>query len=179
MDLSETWNFARGKQAPQPLYVAPTKGPQTYGPNPVGYYSGVSVRGNQVPPNPPPKLGTQPASMTWAGFERTTDGSRVFFQLSAQVAHSLQQQGRVITLRIRNTRITGRNNTRHLDLRFFRTPVETVRMRRQGSDTVVTITLKQSATPTVELVDADGSAYKLLLVEFPDEAAVASGVDPR
>lgn len=134
--------------------------------NPVGFYSGVSVQGNQLPPHPVKTLGNRPATMTWAGFERTATGSRVFFQLSAEADYTVKQKDGVITVRMRKTKVNVRNNLRRLDLSYFKTPVKSVKVRRKGRDAVATISLKREATPDVSFVDGGGSGYTLLVLSF-------------
>ncbi len=163
-DLSNTWGYSRAS-SPRPRYVRNTQDPIIFSPNPVGFYSGVSVQGNQTPPHPA-KVGTGPATLTWAGFERTATGSRVFFQLSAEAEYSVSTQGGVITLRMRKTKVNVRNNLRRLDLSYFKTPVRGVKVRRKGKDAVATITLKQQAEPEIAFVDGGGSGYTLLVVSF-------------
>lgn len=137
-----------------------------FAPNPVGFYSGVSVQGNQLPPHPVKKAGNGPSTMTWAGFERTSTGSRVFFQLSSEADYTVSQKNGVITVRMRRTKVNVRNNLRRLDLSYFKTPVHTVKVRRRGRDAVATIKLKNDTTPDVSYVDSAGSGYKLLVLSF-------------
>ncbi len=146
-------------------------------PNPIGFYSGVSVAGNHVPPRPPDKFGSRPAMMTWAGFERAHEGSRVFFQLNAVAQYSVEQQGQVIVIRMRNTKVNVRNNMRALDLRYFKTPVRSVKVRRRGKDTVARIVLKREAAPNIQIVDGK-EGYKLLVVQFADAMRSTERVDP-
>ena len=164
-DLSRTWGFSRS-QPLTPRY-ARTDDPTYAAPNPVGFYSGVSVQGNHVPPFPAQALGRTPAVMTWTGFERAPEGSRVFFQLSADVAHEVTTDGLTLRIRMRNTRVDVRNNLRSLDLRYFETPVRTVEVRRRGRDTVATLVLEREAVPQVQIVDGK-AGYKLLVVQFGD-----------
>lgn len=166
VDLSETWGYAR-RSTPRPRYVRRTSDPVFYAPNPIGYYSGVSVAGNQTPPHPAPKLGTKPSLLTWTGFERTANGSRVFVQLSSAPNYSISQKGSTITIRLRNTKVNVRNNLRRLDLSYFKTPVRSVRVRRKGRDAVLTIVLKNDTPGEAGVVDGKaGSGYKLLVVDF-------------
>ncbi len=132
----------------------------------MGFYSGVSVQGNQAPPHPAKGMGNKPATMTWAGFERTATGSRVFFQLSAEADYTVSSKNGVITIRMRKTKVNVRNNLRRLDLSYFKTPVRTVKVRRRGKDAVATIALKQQSEPEISYVDRGGSGYKLLVVSF-------------
>jgi hypothetical protein len=169
-DLSETWNYNR-RGAARPRYIRSTEDPILFAPNPIGFYSGVSVEGNQVPPNPAPKLGTKPALLTWTGFERTDSGSQVFFQLSGDATYTTKRRGNIITIRLRRTKVNVRNNKRPLDLRFFKTPVQSVRVRRRGKDTEARIVLKRSSEPSISMVDdSSGSGYKMLVVRFAEGA---------
>jgi hypothetical protein len=164
-DLSNTWGFSRS-QPREPTYAAP---------NPAGFYSGVSVQGNHVPPFPAKQTGTPPAVLTWTGFERAPEGSRVFFELSSEAVHEVTSNGLTLRIRIRNTKVNVRNNTRHLDLRYFETPVRTVKVTRKGRDTVATVVLKREALHTIEMVDGK-AGYKLLVVQFGDAAPSDAGV---
>lgn len=171
VDLSNTWTRSRTNNTPPPRYVEHSDSGVFYGPNPVGYYTGVSMGGNQEPPNPPAKLGKSPAVLTWTGFERVSGGSRVFFQLSAEPAYTMRRKGNRITLRMKNTRVKERNNLRLIDLRYFKTPIQTVKVTRRGRDAVATIVLKQTAEPRIELKPGTGD-YSMLVVSFGAPAEV-------
>jgi hypothetical protein len=110
--------------------------------------------------------------LTWTGFERTQGGSRVFFEVSADVATKVTVEGTTVTLRILNTHLNVRNNARYLDLRYFRTPVRTVKLRKKGKDLVATITLKRVAVPTLESIDGK-AGYKLLVLAFTEQMQAA------
>lgn len=170
VDLSRTWQYSRGS-TPKPRYVR-TDDQVEILPNPEGYYSGVSVEGNHVPPHPAPRIGAKPALLTWTGFERTAGGSRVFFEVSADVATRMTIRGDVVTLRMTNTRINVRNNARYLDLRWFRTPVRMVKVSRKGKDTLATIALKRSSVPQVSVLEGK-AGYRLVVVAFEGESAPA------
>ena len=139
----------------------------------MGFYSGVSVQGNHVPPFPAKQVGAPPTVMTWTGFERAPEGSRVFFQLSGAATHSVDRKGQTIRIRMRNTKVNVRNNMRRLDLRYFKTPVRTVKVGRKGRDTVATIVLKREAEPEVKIIDGK-AGYKLLVVQFSDANATTT-----
>jgi hypothetical protein len=73
---------------------------------------------------------------------------------------------------MRKTKINVRNNMRELDLRYFRTPVRSVKVRRKGKDTTATIVLKQDTTPTSKMIGGKrGSGYKLIVLEFSHAAS--------
>lgn len=168
-DLSGNWGYSKARPT-TPRYVR-TDNPVYYAsPNPIGFYSGVSVAGNHVPPIAPQSFDSRPALMTWTGFERAHEGSRVFFQLNNAVQFSVESAQSVITIRMRNTKPNVRNNTRALDLRYFRTPVRSVKVRKRGKDTIAKIVLKHDAEPQVQLVDGK-EGYKLLVVQFADAIA--------
>ncbi len=163
VDLSDTWTYNRGGSS-RPRYVRSGELVEV-APNPEGYYSGVSLDGNHVPPFPARSLGTKPALLTWTGFERTTGGSRVFFEVSADVASKLDIKGSTITLRLVNTRINVRNNARYLDLRWFRTPVRSIKVSKKGKDTLATVVLKRDASPTLVVMEGK-EGYRLVVLEF-------------
>ncbi len=165
VDLANTWGYSR-TGTPRPRYVPETQDPIIYAPNPVGFYSGVSVQGNQTPPHPAGAVGSGPSTLTWTGFERTSTGSRVFFQLNREAEYTLTEKDGVITIRLRRTRVNVRNNLRRLDLSYFKTPVRTVKVRRKGRDAIATVHLKSAAKPDVSYVDSGGSGYKLLVLTF-------------
>lgn len=172
VDLSDTWSYSRSSGW-SPRYVR-TRDDVSTAPNPEGYYSGVSIEGNHVPPFPAAKMGSKPASLTWTGFERQAGGhSRVFFELSADVATKLDLKNGVLTLRMTNTRINVRNNARYLDLTYFRTPVRTVKVTRRGKDAIATVTLKRASEPTIAWV-AGKSGYRLLVLDFVEASAAES-----
>lgn len=175
-DLSSTWGFSKA-QPLQPRYTK-TNDPTYAAPNPTGFYSGVSVQGNHVPPFPAKQTGAPPVVLTWTGFERAPEGSRVFFELSAEATHEVTNDGLTLRIRMRNTKVNVRNNTRYLDLRYFRTPVRTVKVTRKGRDTVATVVLKREAVPTVQIIDGK-AGYKLLVVQFADaETSEADAYGP-
>lgn len=174
-DLSDTWGYSQTRSDISPRYVR-TNDPAYAAPNPVGFYSGVSVQGNHVPPLPATNLGSTPAVMTWTGFERVGDGSRVFFQLSSAIDHEVTElsDGMVLRVRMRNTKVNVKNNRRRLDLRYFKTPVSEVKVRHKGRDTIATISLKRAETPQVRIIDGK-AGYQMLVVEF---GAAPAGSDP-
>jgi hypothetical protein len=167
VDLSRTWTFSGRRSSPKPRYDVRRTDPVYAAPNPAGFYSGVSLQGNHIPPFPAQRFDAKPALLTWTGFERTDAGSKIYFQLSAPVRFEVDQKGTTVTVVIQNTQVNVRNNARRLDLRFFDTPAREVKMRRRGKDIVVTIPLKRQATATVDMVDG-GSGYKMLVVQFGD-----------
>jgi len=115
--------------------------------------------------------------LTWAGFERAHEGSRVFLELNAEADYSVDSSGLAIVIRLRNTKVNVRNNLRALDLRYFKTPVRSVKVRRRGRDTVARIVLKHAAEPSISIVDGK-EGYKLLVVQFSDEMARPERTDP-
>jgi hypothetical protein len=170
VDLSGTWTYNRGGTlAPRVVRV---EDDVDVAPNPDGYYSGVSIEGNHVPPFPAPRMGTKPASLTWTGFERVGDSSRVFIEVSADVATKLDIKGAVVTVRLTNTKINVRNNARSLDLRYFRTPVRSVKVSKKGKDAVATIVMRRAVTPTLSWI-AGKSGYRLLVIDFAGGSADA------
>ena len=166
-DYSSTWGYSSGP-AVTPNYTRDEfESELTI--NPVGYYQGVSVTNDNQPPFAPQALGTGASVLTWTGFERSEASSRVFFQLSSSVVHEFSQEGARIVIKLPNTSVNVRNNQRHLDTRFFRTPVTFVKVRRHGADTEIAIRLRRVAVPNVTLAPG-ANGYQMLVVEFPDGA---------
>lgn len=173
VDLSDSWGYSKSRPL-APRYTRSEEDPSVTPANPGGFYSGVSTAGNHVPPLAPTDFQSRPALMTWTGFERAPEGSRVYFQLNGAVQHEMQQDGLVLKVRMRNTKVNVKNNARRLDMRYFETPVREVRVRRVGKDTEATIELKRAANATVQLVDGR-AGYKLLTVQFDDARARTAG----
>jgi len=163
-DLSKTWGYSTSRDL-EPNFIATKKSAAEAVPNPIGFYSGVSLRGDNPPPIPPPAMGTIPAVVTFPGYEASPGGSRVFLQLSASANHEVSQDGMKIQVRLYNTAVNVQNNKRPLDLRYFDTPVQHVAIRTEGSDTVATITLKRESTPTTQMVPG-ANGYYMLVLEF-------------
>jgi hypothetical protein len=174
-DLSHTWTYSRRRAAPEPRYTRPPD--QTVAPNPKGFYSGVSSRGNQVPPAPPADLGTTPTLLTWTGFERIEGGTQIYFQLSADVAYDVTETPGRIVIQMKNVRANARNNLRPLDLRYFATPARSVKLRKRGKDLVATIDLKRRTTATIEQVPGQ-AGYRMLVVRFDEAKPEALGDPP-
>lgn len=172
-DLSRTWGYSSGGEA-KPNYVRPA---QETGLdiqiNPIGYYQGVTIEGENLPPFAPAQVGG-PAVMTWTGFEgeRGSTGSHVFLQLSAPVDHHMVQQPELLTLRLPNTSVNVKNNMRRLDTSYFRTPVTSVDITRDGADTVVKVGLRRAVNPNVFMREG-ANGYKILVIEFPVQSDLA------
>ncbi len=166
-EMTKSWHYSSGKPI-EPLYVrGRSQRDKATDPNPIGFYSGVRPGNDTPPPIAAKTFGSSPAVLTWMGFERTATGSRVFFQLNAEVEHRLEQKGLTIMVRLPNTTVNVKNNRRPLDLRFFNTPVRLVTLRHVGSDAVATISLKREAAPSRVSLVPGASGYKLLVLEFP------------
>lgn len=166
-DLTKSWGYSQSKEL-EPAFVDTGPTAPTATANPIGFYSGVSLEGENPPPIPPPAMGTTPAVVTFPGYEKSASGSRVFFQLSAGPEYQVAQEGLVIRVRMANTAVNVANNKRPLDLRYFKTPVKNVALRTEGADTVATITLKRESVPSTQLLPAP-NGYRMLVLEFPAE----------
>jgi hypothetical protein len=164
-DLSGTWSYSRRRASPEPRYREAAAQPSA--PNPKGFYSGVSIGGNQVPPSAPDKLGTKPVLLTWTGFERVEEGTQIYFQLSGPVNFVVTETPGRIVIKLPNTRPNVRNNLRGLDLRFFDTPAKGVTLKKRGRDIVVTIDLKKRTRAVIEQVEGQ-TGYKMLVVRFAE-----------
>jgi len=138
--------------------------------NPIGFYQGVTIEGDNHPPFAPETMGTAPAVMTWTGFEgqKGSVGSHAFFQLSSAVEHHLVSQPERITVRLPNTSVNVRNNMRQLDTSYFKTPVSNITISREGPDTVIKLDLRRPATPEVSR-RSGANGYTVLVIQFPGD----------
>lgn len=174
-DLTEAWGYSSTSADPKPNYVRSDRNAEL-SVNPIGYYQGVTVEGVNLPPYTAEELGVQPTVLTWTGFERSTNSSRAFFQLSSGTAYQVDRQGFLISLRLPNTSVSVRNNARRLDTSFFRSPLTEIGLRRDGADLVITLQLRREAAPRIEINEGQ-NGYKVLVVEFPDSEAELPGDD--
>mgnify|MGYP001294319131 CR=1 FL=1 len=78
-DLSSSWSYS-SEEAPEPAFVKSARDAELTI-NPIGFYQGVSVTGENLPPHVANEMGVMPAVLTWSGFERTDASSRGVFQL--------------------------------------------------------------------------------------------------
>lgn len=165
-DLTGTWGYNRGGSR-GPNYVRSVEDDPFFTVNPVGFYQGVSSTGGAMPPYAPKEIGGESAVLTWTGFERTDTSSRVFFQLSAAVEPEVVAEGLAVTIKLPRTSIKVRNNRRALITKYFKTPVDRVKVRRKGKDVIATLVLRWEATPTWTVNEGE-RGYKILVFEFPD-----------
>lgn len=175
-DLSKNWGYAND-EAPRPNYVRAER-EAALQINPIGYYQGVTIGGENLPPFAPESLGGA-AVMTWTGFEGEKGGvgSHVFFQLSSPVSPNMVQQPDIITLRLPNTSVNVKNNMRRLDTTYFKTPVASVTISRDGADTVIKMRLRRPAQATVGTREG-ANGYKLLVVQFPIDSLAGPAPAP-
>ncbi len=97
------------------------------------------------------KRSTRTNTLTWVGFQPKNDGSaRIFLQTASSAVYSQSGEGKTLLLRISDTKIPLRNFSRFIDTRFFNNNVQRIESRQNGSDVIVTISLKESASPSVE-----------------------------
>lgn len=166
-DHTGAWSYSTGGEA-EPNYVRPAaeKAAQLKV-NPIGYYQGVSVAGENLPPFAPQEIATGASVLTWTGFERGNGVSRVFFQLSSPVTPEPTVEGNTLTYRLPNTSVNVRNNKRQLNTSFFRTPVTTVSIKRSGADTIIKIQLRRDAVPQTNVSSAP-NGYTMFVIEFAD-----------
>ncbi len=174
-DLTQTWGYASGGDV-KPRYVNMEAAAVRAAPNPIGFYAGVSTTGEQTVPPWAPPAGSSP-TLTWPGFERTSNTSRVFFQISSAVEHQVSQNGLTVRVRFPGTQINVRNNRRALVLTYHRTPVRRVVVRSQGGDAVATLTLKRAAEPVVTTSTA-ANGYHMVVLEFADGTAAPTPPTP-
>jgi len=165
-DLSGSWSYSKGRPS-SPMPRTPTV-VRPVPPNPLGYYSGVST---QTSPDSgftaTPRKASRPV-LTWTGFEQARNGasSKVFVQLTASADYEVKTDGTTVVVRLKGVHVEHKNNTRPLDLRYFKTPVRRVTVRSRRNATTLTVTLKRAATPIVTL-EPRANGQSMLVLEFP------------
>jgi hypothetical protein len=165
-DLQTNWGYSRGG-VQGPNYISQADTDPFFSVNPIGYYQGVTLGGGNLPPFAPTEVGGTSAVLTWTGFERTDTSSRVFFQLSAAVEPEISVESGRVFIKLPRTSVKIRNNRRKLITKFFKTPVNEVKVSRTGKDVLVVLELRWEATPTWRF-EAGTNGYTVLVLEFPD-----------
>jgi hypothetical protein len=152
-------------------------------PAPAGGEKYVGVAPGGTAHNPLPPAGKAPPHLIWSGFQSGQGTSKVFFQTNLPVTFDVGQPATArgskapsLSVFLRNCRIHLRNNSRHLDTRFFATPVEGVTAVQHHKDVELKIALKQPATPTSRTEPGpDGTQF--LVLEFPPGLPAADQPD--
>jgi hypothetical protein len=165
-NLTGNWAYSRGATI-GPNYVRGAEDDAVVAVNPIGYYQGVSVTSGNLPPYAPKEIGGESAVLTWTGFERGENSSRVFFQLSASVEPEISVEGLRVFIKFPRTSVATRNNQRSLITRFFKTPVDQVTLSRSGKDMVAVLDLRWEATPQWKF-ETGANGYRVLVFEFSD-----------
>ncbi|HLT39550.1 MAG TPA: AMIN domain-containing protein, partial [Enhygromyxa sp.] len=165
-DLTGAWTYSRGA-VQGPNYVREAQDDPFFSVNPVGYYQGVSLGGGNLPPFAPKEIGGESAVLTWTGFERGDNSSRVFVQLSAAVEPELSVEGARVFVKLPRTSVKIKNNRRSLITKYFKTPVNEVKINRAGKDVLVVLELRWEATPSWRF-EIGQNGYQVLVIEFPD-----------
>ena len=156
--------------AAEPPAASPAIGGEKY----VGVAPGTDAK------NPLPKAKKAPPHLIWSGFQSGENGSRVFFQTNLPVTFELGKPGPghdgkpgTLSVFLRNCRIHLRNNSRHLDTRFFPTPVEGVTAVQRRKDVELRISLKQPAAVAPH-TEAGPDGTQFLVLDFPPGQPVAA-----
>ena len=87
--------------------------------------------------------------LEWIGFQQFKEASRVFVRTTEPVQYKIDtSRPGLVVLLLENTGISRRNNRRHLDTRFFDSPVGFIKPRiiEGASPTIrIEITMRQQA----------------------------------
>ena len=165
-DLTGVWTYSRGASQ-GPNYVRSADEDPFFTVNPIGYYQGVSIGGGNLPPFAPKEIGGESAVLTWTGFERDEDSSRVFVQLSASVEPDISVEGLRVFVKLPRTSVKIKNNRRSLITKYFKTPVNEVKINRSGKDVLIVLELRWESTPTWRF-ETGSNGYQVLVLEFAD-----------
>lgn len=166
-DLTTNWTYSTGGIT-GPNYIRDADDDPFFTVNPIGYYQGVSSSGGNLPPFAPKEVGGEAAVLTWTGFERTESSSRVFIQLSAVVTPEISTESGRVFVKLPSTSVKVRNNSRKLITKFFKTPVNEVKITRSGKDVLVVLELRWETEPNWSF-EPGANGYQVLVLEFPDE----------
>ncbi len=169
-EAQASWGYSSGT-APRANFVRPVR-ESVLSINPIGFYQGVSISGENAPPSVRAGNNSMGSVLTWTGFERAEESSRVFFQLSSSVTPEIETKGLQVTVRLPRTAVNVKNNRRRLDTSFFNTPVTDVQIRRKGAETIATLTLRREAIPQWSVIPGS-NGYQLLVIEFLDPSSPA------
>jgi hypothetical protein len=111
---------------------------------------------------------TQPALLTWLGFQQVDQTSNVFLQFNDAVSYSIQESQHALTVHLPKTRVNVKNNQRHLDLRYFSGPIRDVSVKQHRKGVSITIRLKKPSGHQVSLRKAE-NGQPTLVVSLVDE----------
>jgi hypothetical protein len=164
--MTGAWTYSRGG-GQSPNYIRSSDEDPFFTVNPIGYYQGVSIGGGNMPPFAPKEIGGESAVLTWTGFERGENSSRVFVQLSASVQPEVSVEGLRVFVKLPRTSVKIKNNRRSLITKYFKTPVNEVKINRSGKDVLVVLELRWEATPTWRF-ETGSNGYQVLVLEFAD-----------
>jgi len=131
-------------------------------------YQGVTPNGGEPPPMPSPPVGQQ--LITWPGFQVSPDGrTRIFMQLTGMPLYRKIDKVHGVDIVFDSTNVTLTNNLRHLDTRYFNSPVRGFRLsrsRRYGTPQVrLHVDLRRPNTPSELRVERRGN-YVFMILEF-------------
>lgn len=142
-------------------------------PHPIGEYTGLVPGDASAPPHVQSRLrragrGRRAAKlMTWPGFQARGDqGSRIFVQMSGEIAYERADQPNRIVVLLKNASIGVRNSRLPLETRFFNTPVARANVVRRGRDLALVLDMRNAVTPTLR-TEPGPDGTQLLFVEFP------------
>jgi len=128
-------------------------------------YGGVTPGSTVVPDGIAAQPGATP-TVTWPGFQMTPDGgSRVFVQTTSEITPELKRGGGGFLLMLPGVALPPGNARLPLDTHFFKTPVQRVHAKQQGSGVVVTIQVKGKVEPKLRTEKAP-NGYFFTYVEF-------------
>ncbi|MFH0900438.1 MAG: hypothetical protein V2A73_07395 [Pseudomonadota bacterium] len=115
------------------------------------------------------------------GFKLLADGSELFLKLDRIPQTPLLREAKD-GLELVIPKARAKKRFRHLEPRYFPTPVRTMELRQQGADLIVHVVLKQPVEPKLEVTqDKNGATVKLVFppgqpdVEPPPRPAKAAG----
>lgn len=149
------------------LVSSPAVAEEAGKPNAEGDYGGVKPGVAQKPEagkkakKPPPK-----GTLSWIGFEAKDGGSQLFFQSIAPFEVNQRIDGSTLVVSLTGVTRLGGNTWRHIDTRFFETPLAKVVAKKKGKGIEVRISFKNAKDAAQGSMrtstEADGFYYAYL-----------------
>ena len=133
-------------------------------------YGGVTPGGSNLPPHPPKlPVTTGPQRMTWPGFQVRGGVPTVFLELTAIPQYAVSAAPGLVTVMLKNTVVSVRNNKRALKVGYFGGAVKEVTTREMGRKGVKILirTADKDAPEHREHVEPAAGGYQLLVIELP------------
>jgi hypothetical protein len=169
---------AKGSGAPADAPAPVTEGTKT---NAEGDYGGVQPGQPKKaePTKKSKKAAPKKGTLSWIGFEAKEGGSQVFFQSAAPFEVRQRVDKGMLIVSLSGVTRLGGNTWRHVDTRFFETPISKIVAKKKGKGVEVRISFKNAKDAAQASMrtatEADGLYYAYLSFSGTGTPAESSG----